>query len=189
MEVEAKFLIDNPDKLESFLNNFVKPIELEIDDIYFDNNQLNLLKKYNCAFRIRKENEKFYFTIKRKLQDDSNLFKRIEIEKEITKDIYEKLKRSEFYFYFDDIELKIFPIIEILSKRKLYLIENLKVSIDKVIFNDRTTMNFLEIEGNENEILEFTNNITKHFNLIEWKISKLETALKLNQSPNSISIN
>jgi len=179
MEVEAKFLIENPDELENFLNNFVNPIELEINDIYFDDNYLNLLKKYHCAFRIRKENEKFYFTIKRKLQDDNNLFKRIEIEKEITKGIYQKLKKSEFYFCFDNIEIKIFPIIEIFSKRKLYSIKNLKVSIDKVIFNDRTTMNFLEIEGNESDILEFINNIRKYFNLVEWKISKLETALKL----------
>jgi len=180
MEIEAKFLIENPNELESFLNNFVNPIELEINDIYFDDNYFNLLKNYHCAFRIRKENEKFYFTIKRKLQDNNNLFKRIEIEKEITSGIYEKLKKSEFYFCFDNIKIKIFPIIEIFLNRKLYLIGNLKVSSDKVIFNDRITMNFLEIEGNENDILEFINNLRKHFNLVEWKISKLETALKFN---------
>jgi len=94
--------------------------------------------------------------------------------------IYEKLKKSEFYFCFDNIKIKIFPIIEFFLKRKLYLIGNLKVSSDKVIFNDRITMNFLEIEGNENDILEFINNLRKHFNLVEWKISKLETALKFN---------
>lgn len=180
MEIEAKFLIENPIELEKFLNNLANSIELEINDIYFDNNYLNLLKDYHCAFRIRKENEKFYFTIKRKLKSDNNLFKRIEIEKEITSEIYEKLKKSEFYFYFDDIKIKIFPIIEIFSKRKLYLIKNLKVSIDKVIFNDRTTMNFLEIEGNEGDILEFSKNLRENFNLVEWKISKLETALKFN---------
>jgi inorganic triphosphatase YgiF len=180
MEIEAKFLIENPNELENFLNNFANPIKLEIDDIYFDNKQLNLLKNYNCAFRIRKENEKFYFTIKRKIESDNNLFKRIEIEKEITKEMYEKLRRSEFYFYFDDIELKIFPIIEIFSRRKLYLIGNLKVSVDKVFLSDKTIMNFLEIEGDEEEILKFVKELKNKFNLIEWKTSKLETALKFN---------
>jgi inorganic triphosphatase YgiF len=180
MEIEAKFLIENPNELENFLNNFVNPIKLEIDDIYFDNKHLNLLKNYHCAFRIRKENEKFYFTIKRKIESDNNLFKRIEIEKEITKEMYEKLRRSEFYFYFDDIELKIFPIIEIFSRRKLYLIGNLKVSVDKVFLSDKTIMNFLEIEGDEEEILKFVMELKNKFNLIEWKTSKLETALKFN---------
>jgi hypothetical protein len=41
-------------------------------------------------------------------------------------------------------------------------------------------MNFLEIEGDEKEILKFVMELKNKFNLIEWKASKLETALKFN---------
>ena len=57
---------------------------------------------------------------------------------------------------------------------------NLKVSVDKIFLSDKTIMNFLEIEGDEEEILKFVMELKNKFNLIEWKTSKLETALKFN---------
>ncbi len=180
MEVEAKFLIENTYDLEIYLNQYKLPKNLEILDIYFDDENFNLLKKHECAFRVRKENERYFFTIKRKLEDTNGLFKRFELEREINANLFYKLKNSEFYFCFDNIKLKIFARISILSKRKLYEINNLKVSLDKVIFYDSLIMNFLEIEGNEDFILDFIGELRKRFNLSEWKVSKLETALMFN---------
>ncbi len=177
MEVEAKFLIENPSDFENYLNQYESPKNLEILDIYFDDEKFNLLKTYDCAFRIRKENERYFMTIKQKLEDKNDLFRRFEFEREISLDLFNKLKNSSFYFCFDNIKLKIFARIEILSKRKLYEINNLKISLDKVIFNDDLIMNFLEIEGNDDLILDFIKELRKHFHLNEWKVSKLETAL------------
>lgn len=178
MEVELKFLVQETDKLEEYLKVLSQAQVLEILDIYFDNENFDLLNLYSCALRLRKENSKFYITIKRKLNKSEGIFKRIEIEKEITQRLYDKMKNSSFYFCFEDIKLNVFPKISIFSRRKLFIIEDMKVSIDRVIFNDSLFMDFLEIEGDEEKILRFSNELKSKFNLLQWNLSKLDTALK-----------
>ncbi|MCS7245409.1 MAG: hypothetical protein N2504_04870 [candidate division WOR-3 bacterium] len=178
MEVELKFLIEETSKLEEYLKSLSKTQLLEILDIYFDDENFHLLNLYNFALRLRKENSKFFITMKRKLNESKEVFKRIEIEKEITHSLYEKMKRSSFYFCFEDIKLKVFPRISVFSKRKLFTIEDMKVSIDRVIFNDSVFMDFLEIEGDEEKILNFSKELKLKFNLLKWDLSKLDTALK-----------
>ncbi|MEO0144856.1 MAG: CYTH domain-containing protein [candidate division WOR-3 bacterium] len=182
MEIEAKFLLENSQEIEEFLKNYSKLKYLEILDIYFDDENFNLLKKFNSAFRIRKENENFYITIKRKLNNsDEMLFKRQEFEFKIDSVLFDRLKNSQFYFCFYDINLKIFPIAEIFSRRKLYLVDNLKVSIDRIFFGEHLTMDFIEIEGEENKILNFIDVIKEKFKLKRWNLSKLETYIKFSE--------
>lgn len=179
MEIEAKFLLQDTKEIESYLSNLSNPKNLQILDIYFDDEKFSLLKNYEAAFRIRKENEKFYITIKRKLNSNEILFKRQEHEFEVDGELFKKLRASQFYFCFKDIRLIIFPQVEIFSKRQLFIVENLKISIDRVFFNNDTIMDFLEIEGDEIKVLNFIDILSKKFKLNSCKLSKLETYLNM----------
>jgi len=165
-EVEAKFLIEKNkeqvlEKLKSLkqIANFVlqKTEVLNIFDYYFET-QDSYLIKHETAYRLRKQNDKYLVTFKKKLGIAEGIYNIVrEVETEITLD-----QVGSFYDFtldvpaFDEIK-KIIDIklltdkVEVENKRTIFVFKDEKENAIEISFDDIKT-SVKDIVSNEAEI-------------------------------------
>lgn len=141
-EIEAKLKLN--DLLIIDTANLIKKKEVNVLDIYFDNNFLKL-KSQDMVLRLRKENEKYYIAFKGPRENHNDFIVREEIEPEISS--------------FDDAlkilkNLKFKEIAKVEKVRKYFKIKKypkLSITIDSYPF----IKDFIEVEGDEDDIYAF----------------------------------
>ena len=175
-ELEAKFVLKEPQEVFNKLKAiYGKPVEIRIWDTYFDTPDYQLLKNYSSALRLRKKDERTFITFKRKLKE-GEIFEREELEDEVSRKVYEHiLKTGRLNFYFRDIELTLYRMMDIYTIRSEFA---KGITLDRVSFGD-VEMFFLEVEGDKPTIEEFISKYENEWSMQRTNISKLEWALKI----------
>ena len=141
-EIEAKFKLNNT----SIINKakLKKCKEVKVLDVYFDNDFYKL-KSQDKVLRLRKENNNYFFAFKSPREKHDDFIIREEIEPTISSfdDVALILKNLNFK------EIAKVEKIRIYYKAKKY--SKLSITIDKYPF----IKNYIEIEGNENDVYQF----------------------------------
>lgn len=142
-EIEAKFKLDDASLIDSF--GLISVDVVQVLDIYFDNQVLNF-KSQDKVLRLRRENDKCQIAYKGAREKHDNLIVRDEFESEI--DSFDKaLKIIE--------GLGFYPTAKVEKKRSYFETENfpsLSITLDVYPFIGA----YLEIEGEEAEVLDFS---------------------------------
>ncbi|MCB9803139.1 class IV adenylate cyclase [Candidatus Nomurabacteria bacterium] len=142
-EIEAKFKLKDPDLYQEN-SDFKILTKKKILDIYFDHPKLDFSKD-DKVLRLRKENAQYFLTYKGPREKHQSLLVREELEFPISQDeIAEKFI----------LALGFIPQAKA-EKTRIYLknkyFPKLQITIDQYPF----IKDFLEIEGNEEEIEQF----------------------------------
>lgn len=142
-EIEAKFKIN---KIDEWLKHkdFTVCSKIKILDIYFSHPQLNF-KTDDRVLRLRKENDQYFIAYKGPREKHHNLIIREELEFLLTKN---KIA-TKFIKALGFIEKAKAEKIRINLKNKYF--PKLKITLDQYPF----IKNFIEIEGEEKEVLKF----------------------------------
>ena len=137
-EIEVKIKVEDFSEIEDILNtykwDFVGDWVFE-DNLVFDFNDL-LLKKSGKLLRLRKEDDRFILTFKKKVKEKDGLFKERE-EIEVSVDDYEKMRTI-----LEGVGMELFFRYQ--KYRKTYTLSENHICLDKTPIG-----NFIEIEGSE----------------------------------------
>jgi adenylate cyclase class IV len=145
-EIEIKFKID--DNIASKLKNLKFETYEELDEYFFASKE-NIEKR--IFLRLRSKKEKIFLNLKviTKGGKAAEIYEADEVDTEITKEQYEKIK---------EIFSIAFPIhIQVKKKRSVGILNSCELFYDKV----DNLGDFLEIEGSREKIIE----ICKSFNI------------------------